>query len=287
MANIVVTGATSGIGLHTATTLAGHGHDVVITGRDPDRGERAVRQIHDETGARVGLELGDLSERSSLRELARRLGQRFASLDVLINNAGVMARDATVTTDGLALNTAVNVAAPYRLTEALRPMLVAAARGRVVNVTGGAPIGALSTRALGAAGASGGLKAYSNAKRGLEALSLLHARDLARDGIDLVIVYPGAAATTMTAAMTRHDLPLPMQFIWPFLRRTMHSDDQGSSAAHASRSSVFASTNQRLRGSAGDYYDTHSRPAKLHRSVHKPANQQAVLQLLKTSKNKN
>ena len=108
---IVVTGATNGIGYHTARELARAGAEVVLAVRDAARGE-AVRA---ETGAAAVVQL-DLADLASVKAAASELRERWPRLDVLVNNAGVMAPPRTETVDGFELQMATNHFGPFALT---------------------------------------------------------------------------------------------------------------------------------------------------------------------------
>jgi NAD(P)-dependent dehydrogenase (short-subunit alcohol dehydrogenase family) len=87
----VVTGATGGLGYETALALARAGADVILTGRDERKAQSAIEKIrHEATGARVSYERLDLASLASIADFAQWMGGR-QSLDLLINNAGVMA----------------------------------------------------------------------------------------------------------------------------------------------------------------------------------------------------
>jgi NAD(P)-dependent dehydrogenase (short-subunit alcohol dehydrogenase family) len=280
---IVVTGGTGGIGLQTAIGLARAGAQVVITGRDRQRGEAALEVLRAHAGpADVHLALGDLSRRAEVRRLAEELRSRFPRIDVLINNAGSLATRRITTPDGLELDVAVNVAAPVLLTRALVPALAAAAPARVINVTGGMPFGGLDVDFLRAAKQGPGLAWYSMTKRALEAASLALADELAPRGIHVNVVYPGGASTQMTQAMTPSMLPWFMRPMWP-LFRTIMADDGGRGAQKAARSSIWAATTAELEGVSGRYFDTECRPAKLHKTIRDPENQRQVLSLIEGS----
>lgn len=133
---IVVTGPTlGGLGHHTALELARAGARVVLAGRDPAKVAATRDAILDEVdGAEVETLTIDLSDLDSVRHAAA-AATRFGSIDVLINNAGVMATPYSRTADGLELQMATNHFGPFLLTGLLFPQLVASADGRVVAVS--------------------------------------------------------------------------------------------------------------------------------------------------------
>lgn len=111
----VITGATSGIGLETARRLVDCGADVVLAVRNPDKGAEVSRSW----GARAVVEQLDVSDLGSVRAFAARVG----AVDVLINNAGVMAVPFTRTGDGFELQLATNHLGHFALTNLLLPTL--------------------------------------------------------------------------------------------------------------------------------------------------------------------
>jgi retinol dehydrogenase 14 len=137
--NVLITGATSGLGRATALALAGSGADVLLVGRDPERGDRVLADAQ-VAGAGPGsaLLLYDLSSQRQVRELADQLHQRLDRLDVLVNNAGVDVGRREVTDDGLELTFAVNHLAPFLLTALVMDLLEAAGAARVITLTSGA-----------------------------------------------------------------------------------------------------------------------------------------------------
>ena len=126
----VVTGGTGGIGFHVSQQLAHRGFEVTVVGRDPGRGEEAVRAI----GGDTRFVRADLS---SLEEVGR-LGERLAAdgpLRLLVNNAGGMWSTRWETVDGIEASFALNHLAPVVLTEALLDALRKGAPSRIVDVT--------------------------------------------------------------------------------------------------------------------------------------------------------
>jgi NAD(P)-dependent dehydrogenase (short-subunit alcohol dehydrogenase family) len=133
----IVTGANSGVGLRTAVRLAEHGADVVLACRDPERGRRALDDLLGEVPtARVELRELDLAALSSVRRFAAGWADR--RLDLLINNAGVMAIPRRLSPDGVELQLATNHLGHFALTGLLLPAMVSASPDRRA-VAGGPP----------------------------------------------------------------------------------------------------------------------------------------------------
>ncbi|MFB7180610.1 oxidoreductase [Streptomyces sp. NPDC056257] len=135
----VVTGANSGIGYVTARELARHGASVVLACRSAARGRAALVRLRAEVpGAEAEFMELDLADLASVREFATAYGQRHAALDLLVNNAGVMALPYGRTADGFETQFGVNHLGHFALTGLLLPRLRQAAPGaRIVNVSSG------------------------------------------------------------------------------------------------------------------------------------------------------
>lgn len=139
--NVVITGATSGIGLGITKALAKHGAWVIGIGRSEENIQKARQEILAEaTHARLDFLIADLSSQRQLRILANQVkkliqSQGKESLSVLINNAGTIANWFTATEDGYELQFAVNHLAPFLLTAELLPFLQQASASRVITVS--------------------------------------------------------------------------------------------------------------------------------------------------------
>jgi len=132
----VVTGGNGGLGLEVARELARKGALVVIAARDQAKAEVAVASIRaDVPEARLEVEPIDLARQTSVREAAAAVASRHARIDVLVNNAGVMATPETRTEDGFELQLAVNHLGHFTLTGLLLPALLESDDARVVSVT--------------------------------------------------------------------------------------------------------------------------------------------------------
>lgn len=132
---MLVTGVTSGIGEQTALELARHGAEVVLAARSDSRLDRTEARILAAVPTAVlHRAVVDLADLSSVRRAADRLAG-IGPIDVLVNNAGVMATPYSRTVDGFELQLATNHLGPFLLTGLLMPQLVASGKGRVVTVS--------------------------------------------------------------------------------------------------------------------------------------------------------
>jgi NAD(P)-dependent dehydrogenase (short-subunit alcohol dehydrogenase family) len=141
---VVITGGNAGIGKETAVGLAQQGARVIITSRDVKRGDEAVTEIRNRTGANGEVEVMalDLASLASIREFASELARRQDRLDVLINNAGVVLSSRQLTSDGFERTFGVNHLGHFVLTDVLLDQLRANAPSRVVNLSSHAHKGA-------------------------------------------------------------------------------------------------------------------------------------------------
>ncbi len=135
----VVTGANSGLGLVTARELARAGASVVLACRNLEKGERALSELRAAAPpAQARLEPLDLADLRSVRAFAQRLSAEQQSLDLLINNAGVMAPPRRLTADGFESQLGTNHLGHFALTGLLLGLLCRAAAPRVVTVSSSA-----------------------------------------------------------------------------------------------------------------------------------------------------
>jgi NAD(P)-dependent dehydrogenase (short-subunit alcohol dehydrogenase family) len=133
----VVTGATGGLGYQTALALAQAEAEVVLTGRNDAKGREAISKIRKQLpDAKISFEALDLANLASVADFAQRFATAHASLDLLINNAGVMALPTRQTTaDGFEMQFGTNYLGHYALTAQLLPLLRSAHQPRVVNLS--------------------------------------------------------------------------------------------------------------------------------------------------------
>jgi NAD(P)-dependent dehydrogenase (short-subunit alcohol dehydrogenase family) len=134
-ATILVTGATDGLGKRVAQELAVRGATVLLHGRSPERLQSTLEELRKETGSEKARSyLADLSSLAAVRDLAERILSKHDRLDVLVNNAGIIARERSESEDGYELTFAVNYLSHFLLTRLLLPLLMDSAPARIVNV---------------------------------------------------------------------------------------------------------------------------------------------------------
>jgi NAD(P)-dependent dehydrogenase (short-subunit alcohol dehydrogenase family) len=132
----IITGATGGLGLDTALGLVGAGAEVILAGRNPAKGRNAEALIRDRyRGAKVRFEAVDLASLSSVADFSKERMTAGRPINILVNNAGVMApRERATTANGFELQLGTNYLAHFALTARLLPLLKAA-RARVVQLS--------------------------------------------------------------------------------------------------------------------------------------------------------
>lgn len=204
---VVITGANSGIGYEAALALAAKRAHVILAVRSAERGQSALASIQRaHPGASVEVMPLDLSDLSSVRRFATTFGQRFATLPLLINNAGVMALPYRRTADGFEMQFGTNHLGHFALTGLLLPYILAASSARVVTVSSGMHVpGAIDFDNLDGSKAYDRWRSYSQSKLA----NLLFAYELQRHfmaaGVAAISVgcHPGFAATNLQAAGPR------------------------------------------------------------------------------------
>jgi NAD(P)-dependent dehydrogenase (short-subunit alcohol dehydrogenase family) len=192
MTTTLITGANKGLGRETARQLIDHGHTVYLTARDPDRGERAAREL----GA-IALTL-DVTDEESIAAAAKRVADEVGHLDVLVNNAGITGGFIPIgeTTAAHMLRVYdTNVFGAVRVTGAFLPLLERSAAPVIVNVSSG--MGSI-TRTTDPDRLESTLVAltYPSSKSALNMLTTMYAKAYPRMRINCV--DPGYTATDLS-----------------------------------------------------------------------------------------
>jgi NAD(P)-dependent dehydrogenase (short-subunit alcohol dehydrogenase family) len=246
----VITGATGGLGYETALALAGAGAAVVLTGRNDAKGRNAIQRIRAQfPNARIVYETLDLASLASVADFAARFAAAHASLDLLINNAGVMALPKRqVTSDGFEMQFGINYLGHYALTAHLLPLLRRGNQPRVVNLSSLAHrSGAINFADLQSAQSYTPWKAYSQSKLAMLmfALELQRRSDAAGWGLMSNAAHPGYARTDLIA-----NGPGAEGLLWQINKALRPYVSQ--SAADGALPTLFAATSPAAK--AGGYY---------------------------------
>jgi NAD(P)-dependent dehydrogenase (short-subunit alcohol dehydrogenase family) len=200
----VITGATGGLGYETALALAGAGATVVLTGRNDAKGRHAIEMIRRRSpDAKVSYETLDLASLASVADFAARFAAGQRSLDLLVNNAGVMALPVRQTTsDGFEVQFGTNYLGHYALTAHLLPSLRRGSQPRVVNLSSLAHrSGAINFDDLQGARSYSAWKAYGQSKLAMLmfAFELQRHSNAAGWGLMSNAAHPGFARTDLIA----------------------------------------------------------------------------------------
>ncbi len=182
----LVTGATSNIGRAIAIAFGAEGAHVVVSGRHVQRGAEVVNRIRAGGGraefVAAGLDGSPMASKGLATEATRALGGR---IDILVNNAGICPASTTASTDEATFDEvyAVNVKAPYFLTGAIAPVMAAAGRGAIINLS------SWIVR-LGIPSAL-----YSSTKGAIETLTRAWAAEFGPLGVRVNAISPGVIRT--------------------------------------------------------------------------------------------
>ena len=195
----LITGANSGIGKETAIGLAEKNAQIVMAVRNLERGEKARAEIKNKTGNKtVDLLLCDVSSMSDIRRFAEEFRVKYPKLDVLINNAGAVFNNRSLTREGFERTLAVNYLGPFLLTHELLPTLKKGAASRIINISSGLHRnGEINLDDIQSGKKYNGMKAYSNAKLVLMMFTYELSRRLEGTGINANVVLPGFVATNL------------------------------------------------------------------------------------------
>jgi NAD(P)-dependent dehydrogenase (short-subunit alcohol dehydrogenase family) len=242
----LITGATAGIGRETAIALARQGWELVLACRNTAKGEVVAADIAQRTGNKqVAVVACDLSSLKSVRACAATCAQRFTTLDVLLNNAGMASLQRRESEDGYELTLATNHLGPFLLTNLLLPQLQAAGEARVVTVASNSHYrGRIDFADLQNSRNYGGYQAYCDSKLANVLFALALARRLRGTRVTSNAVHPGTVASDIWP----RDKPL-LQLASAVARPFMAGVAKGAEPL------VSLASAPRLASVSGRYYD--------------------------------
>jgi len=233
---MLVSGATDGIGLQTALELARGGAQVLLHGRNQQRGQQAMRFILDAVpGVRLSYYPADFASLRQVRQLADDIRQDHQRLQVLVNNAGTFSKARVLTEDGYELTFAVNHLAPFLLTLLLLDLLKASAPARIVMVASNAHrnLSEVDFDNLQGERTYDGYQAYALSKLGNILFSHALARRLQGSAVSANSLHPGVIDTKL-------------------LR--MSYNTTGSSLEEGAQTSVYLAASQQAEGVSGRFF---------------------------------
>uniref|UniRef100_A0A0G4H233 Uncharacterized protein n=1 Tax=Chromera velia CCMP2878 TaxID=1169474 RepID=A0A0G4H233_9ALVE len=267
--NIVITGGNTGLGLASAKQLAGYGANILIASRSPEKGQAAVEEVKEslkdkEEGKKGNIDTLqlDLADLKSIKEFASALRQKFGKdfpLDVLMNNAGVMAiPQREETADGFEKQLGINHLGHFLLTSLLLENVAKASKGRVVNVSSRAHELAspdwLEDLQLTKEGAYDPWKAYGRSKLA----NILFTRELdrrlraANSDIVTLACHPGLVRTELGRYFFNGDNLGPLAIgLVPFLPIGIYAS---RSPERGAQTQIFCSADDRVLSESGDYF---------------------------------
>jgi NAD(P)-dependent dehydrogenase (short-subunit alcohol dehydrogenase family) len=246
-ATILVTGATDGLGRRVGQELAAMGTTILLHGRRPERLERSFEELRSQTGSeKVNSYLADLSSLAAVRDLAERILSTHDRLDVLVNNAGIIARERKESKDGYELTFAVNYLSHFLLTRLLLPLLKDSAPARIVNVAsaGQSP---LDFSNLMLEQGYDAMKAYSQSKLAQVMFTFDLAEHLQDTGVSVNALHPASLMDTKMVQST--------------FGYTMSTVEEGAQAV------VRLAVSQEVEGVTGRYFDG-TREARANRQTY-------------------
>jgi NAD(P)-dependent dehydrogenase (short-subunit alcohol dehydrogenase family) len=243
----IITGATSGVGLHTAIELAARGARLVLIGRNPARGAEAITAIKRRAPqAEIDVRYADLARLDQVRELGAALNAALPRIDVLINNAGAVFRRRETTAYGLERTFALNHMAYFLLTALLRERLIASAPARIVSVASNAHYGAtLDFDDLQSERHYSRLTAYKRSKLANILFTRELARRLAGTGVTANCLHPGFVASRIG-----DDNGGLFRVAFTAVKRIVAITPERGAAT-----SVYLATSPDVAGKSGGYYD--------------------------------
>jgi NAD(P)-dependent dehydrogenase (short-subunit alcohol dehydrogenase family) len=242
---VIVTGATSGIGLVTARELARLGAQTVLISRSAEKCAAAVEQIKRETGqAQVSFIAADLATRAGVQQAAFEFKTSHPRLDVLVNNAGGVFMSRHVTLDGLEMTLALNHLNYFHLTILLLDLLKASGPARIVNVSSDAHRGGkIKLDDLQLTQGYSGFGAYSQSKLANVLFTYELARKLEGTNVTANTLHPGFVKTGF-GKNNGGFMTLVLNLLTPLQK----------SPASGAETSIYLASSPEVEGVSGKYF---------------------------------
>ncbi|MCJ8728538.1 hypothetical protein PDJAM_G00005540 [Pangasius djambal] len=242
---VVITGANTGIGRETAIDLAKRGMRVIIACRDMEKADAALKEIIEASGNQnVVCKKLDLADTSSIREFAQNINSEEKQLNILINNAGVMACPYGKTADGFEMQIGVNHMGHFLLTFLLIDLLKRSAPARIVTVSSMAhKWGTINLDDINSEKSYDKSKAYSQSKLANVLFTRCLAKKLQGTGVTTYVLHPGVVQTELWRHLNR-----PQQAAVWLLKPFTKTSVQGA------QTTIYCAVAPELETESGNYY---------------------------------
>jgi len=242
--NIIITGATDGIGLAAAKSIAKKGYHVSLVGRNPDKGKKALKAIIEFSGnENLDFFECDLSLVANVKDLADRIKQKHNKIDVLLNNAGGANKTKQITSEGLEKTFATNQMNYFVLSTELLNIISESSDGRIVNVASNAHIGAeVDYENINSEKSFSAWTSYCVSK--LMNIMFTYQLSSMQDRVSVNVLHPGFVDTNI-AGNEGNLIKYIVKFGAKMFARTV---DNGAD------SSIYLSTSDEVKGVSGKYF---------------------------------
>jgi len=245
---VLITGGSAGIGLQTAKELAKMGAHLILVARSEEKLKTAAAEVAAFAGgAKVKYYVCNLSSMKSIRQLAAQVKQDYTQLDVLINNAGGVFDDFTLSEDGLEMTIATNHFAYFLLTQLLLDVVTASDYARIVNVSSNSHYsGKIDFDSFTQNKSYFVMSAYAQSKLANVLFTKVLAQRLAHTHVTVNALHPGMVKTDIGTKGTKWY----SSAVWKLL-----TGIAGISLESGAKTSVFLASASEVKGKSGGYYD--------------------------------
>jgi NAD(P)-dependent dehydrogenase (short-subunit alcohol dehydrogenase family) len=245
----VITGGTDGIGKAAAYALAVRGARLLVHGRDPDKGARAVAELKARSGnPAIELVHADFDSLAEVRRLAAAILERTPRIDVLVNNAGCIFVKRTLSQDGFEKTFAVNHLAPFLLTNLLLDALQSAAPSRIVTTASRAHENAkIAFDDLQMTRKYSPMRAYGASKLANVLFTRALAKRLQGTAVTATCLHPGLVRTSF-GRNRENDVAALWRAIFGLVMRFARTPEKGAETV------IYLAASAEVEGASGGYY---------------------------------
>ena len=244
--NILITGATSGIGRSTAIALSSMGARVTFIARNKDKAEVLLKELNCNTENKAAYIIADLSSQDEVKSAAKEYLNMNISLDILINNAGLINLKRRETVDGFEETFAVNHLAYFSLTNILIDKIKESKSARIINISSGAHqfVSRMNFDDLQSEKNYNPFKVYSYSKLANILFTRKLSEVLKNDNITVNCLHPGVVATGFASQNDSKIQKLLFKLSKPFMR----SSNKGA------ETSIYLSSSDEVSDVSGKYF---------------------------------